>query len=40
MDLFNGTSVCMGDWKGLTDPTKRGIWKLNIVGDPNENNDL
>ena len=41
MELFNGTSVRIGDWKGLTVPTEPEKWKLfNIVNDPGENNDL
>jgi arylsulfatase len=41
MELFNGTSVRIGDWKGLTAPAQPEEWKLfNIVNDPGENTDL
>ena len=41
MELFNGTSVRIDDWKGLTVPTEPEKWRLfNIVNDPGENNDL
>jgi arylsulfatase A-like enzyme len=41
MELFNGTSVRIGDWKGLTVPTQPEEWRLfNIVNDPGENADL
>ncbi|MGE3858920.1 MAG: sulfatase-like hydrolase/transferase [Nitrososphaeraceae archaeon] len=41
MELFNGTSVRIGDWKGLTVPALPEEWKLfNIANDPGENTDL
>jgi arylsulfatase A-like enzyme len=41
MELFNGTSVRIGDWKGLAVPAQPGEWKLfNIINDPGENTDL
>jgi arylsulfatase A-like enzyme len=41
MELFNATSVRMGDWKALTDQVAPEKWKLfNVANDLGENNDL
>jgi arylsulfatase A-like enzyme len=41
MELFNATSVRMGDWKALIDQASPGKWKLfNVATDIGEDNDL
>ena len=37
-ELFNQTTVRMGDWKGIhLDTDKQGVWKLyNLTNDPGE----
>ena len=41
-EIFNQTSVRMGDWKGLHEGSdKQGVWKLyNLADDPGENTNL
>ena len=41
-ELFNQTSVRMGDWKGLhVGSDKQGVWELyNLADDPGENTNL
>jgi arylsulfatase A-like enzyme len=42
LELFNQTSVRMGDWKGLHEGSdKEGVWRLyNLANDPGENTNV